>query len=409
MAKDFYDLVIIGGGPAGLALAAGLAPHVRRLALVEQHAIAPQLTTAFDGRTIALAHQGVQLLNQLGVWRTLQPQAEPIKRIRVADQFSPLALDFDSAELGAGPFGYMVENRHLRAALWARVQAAKNVHLLAGTRVTALEVNGPLARVQAGPHVLNAALVIGADGRTSPSRNQLGIDNFGLTYNQHALVCTIEHDLPHNNVALEHFLPEGPFATLPLTSFAGISRSGIVWTAKPATVQALLALPEADFLQVLAKNGAGFLGVRKLHTPRASYPLALQHAHSYTAPHFVLVGDAAHAMHPIAGQGFNMGLRDIACLIDLIINAQALGLRADDAFVLQRYEQQRRRDNQSMLIATDVLDRLFSNHSQMLASARQLGLAAVNAVPPLRRFFMRQAMGLGGSLDGGLNKRSVAA
>lgn len=411
---DIYDIAIIGGGPAGLALAAGLAPHVGSIALIERSTIASQISTAFDGRTTALAHQGVTLLQRIGAWRELSKHAEPITHIRVADQFSSLKLDFRVEELNLGPFGMMVEQRHLRQSLWTRVQAAKNVTVFEGDAVDALDVSGYQAALSVGGKKIQANLAIGADGRTSPSRQQLGISGFGLTYNQHALICTVEHSLPHNNVALEHFLPEGPFATLPLTSVKGggersargrrpdsaqsqlpaIYRSGIVWTAKPDTVQALLALDESDFITALAENGAGFLGTLKLHTPRAMYPLALQHAASYTAPHFVLVGDAAHAMHPIAGQGFNMGLRDIACLIDLIIEAQNLGLRVDDSHVLTRYEQQRRGDNQRMLIATDLLDRLFSNRSQSLALARQIGISLVDRIGPLRRFFMTQAMGL---------------
>lgn len=394
MKQGVYDIAIIGGGPAGLALAAGLAPHAGRIAIIERGTLAPQMTVAFDGRTIALAHQGVQLLQRIGAWAELSKQAEPINHIRVADQFSPLKLDFKAEELNLGPFGMMVENRHLRHALWSRVKAAKNVTVFEGEAVSALDVTGPLAEVTIGKKSIRACLVIGADGRTSPSRQHLGIDGFGLTYNQHALICTINHSAPHDNVALEHFLPEGPFATLPLKDDKGKHRSGIVWTAKPETVAALLALSEDDFISALSRNGAAFLGDLSVATPRAMYPLALQHAASYTAPHFVLVGDAAHAMHPIAGQGFNMGLRDIACLIELIVEAKALGLRTDDGYVLSQYETRRRRDNQGMLIATDVLDRLFSNDSQTLALARQVGISLVDRIAPLRQFFMRQAMGL---------------
>jgi 2-octaprenyl-6-methoxyphenol hydroxylase len=406
-----FDIIIIGGGPAGLALAASL-PRDLNIALVEPNPIPPQLTVKFDGRTIALAHQGVELLRSAGVWKELQSNANPITEIRTTDRSSPLHLHFDSAEINQGPFGYMVENRHLRAALWRTVQARKSVtvftanvvdsdlsgHMadvtISDTRKASRGAVAPTAKQGAErTRHLTTQLVVAADGRASPSRARQQIDSFKITYNQQALVCTVEHTLPHNNVALEHFVAEGPLATLPLTG----NRSGIVWTAKPETITAMLALDDTSFLELLSANGAGFLGDLRMHTPRMSYPLHLQHAHSYTTPHFVMVGDAAHVMHPIAGQGFNMGLRDVACLVRLITEARARGLRPDDASVLTQYERQRRADNQAMLAATDVLDRLFATNAPLIGPLRRVGLAIVNHSGPLRRFFIRQAMGLEGN------------
>lgn len=401
MKSQTFDICIIGGGPVGLAVAAALswdavarsAEHARPLsvALIEQNDIAPTLTTKFDGRTIALAHQGIELLKCAGVWKELQQHAEPMQHIRIADQHSSLKLDFHAEELGVGPFGFMVENRHLRSALWQQVKKQKNVTVFCPASVKDFSLDGHMASVTLNNgDTINAALIIAADGRFSPSKKKQNISNFGFSYEELALTCTIEHSNPHNNIALEHFLPEGPLATLPLTG----NRSGIVWTAKPDTVKTLLDLDEDDFLQLLAQHGAGWLGDLKLHTPRVSYPLSLQHAHTYTAPHFVLVGDAAHVMHPIAGQGFNMGLRDVACLVRLIEDARTRGLRADDTSVLTQYEMRRRHDNQSMLAATDLIDRLFRSGNPLLKPARKIGLALVDAIGPLRRYFMAQAMGL---------------
>lgn len=386
-----YEAVVIGGGPAGLTMAAALAHLGLTVALVERAPFPPQLLPAFDGRTTAIAWQGYRFLQRIGAWDALASAASPINTIRIADTNSRHTLDFDSAELNQGPFGQIVENRHLRGTLLAYLRARRNVTFYNPASVTALETSGPLAVVTLdNGEKLAAPLVLAADGRGSPIRNMLGIGTFDITYDQHALVCTIKGSAPHRDIALEHFLPAGPFAVLPMQN----NCASIVWSASPAAVQTLLQLPEADFLQALSDAGASYMGDLELVSDRFYYPLSLKHARSYTAPHVALVGEAAHAIHPIAGQGFNLGLRDIECLYDLIAAARARGLRADDASVLGAYERLRRRDNQTMAAATDVLDRLFSNDIWPVARLRQWGLSGVQAIGPLRRFFMRRAMGL---------------
>ena len=399
-AANYYEIAVVGGGLAGLVAAAALAGLLaqkgKRLAMVEAQPFASHLTPAFDGRTTAIAWQGQQLLREIGLWTQLAKLAEPIKQIRVADTFAAPGLTFDSDELGQGAFGYIIENRHLRAILLAHLRSQKNIDIYNPASVSALDLAGPTAALtlETGKQI-NAALVLAADGKNSALRKLAGIETFDLSYNQKALVCVVACAAPHNNIALEHFLPEGPFAMLPMQPKKdGTTLMSIVWTVKPNTAAALLALGEADFVAAMVEAGAGYMQPLSLATPIAAFPLSLRHARHYTAPHLALIGEAAHAIHPIAGQGFNLGLRDIACLRDNLIAAYARGLRADDASVLGTYSRQRRADNQRMVGATDLLDRLFSTGHPTITRLRQRGLATVNANGPLRRFFMKQAMGM---------------
>ncbi len=400
---DYYEIAVVGGGLAGLVAAATMAGPLaakgQQLALVEAQPFASHLTPAFDGRTTAIAWQGQQLLREIGLWPQLAKLAEPIKQIRVADTFATPGLTFDSNELAketnSGAFGYIIENRHLRTILLAHLRSQKNIDIYNPASVSALDLAGPTATLTLdNGSQLNAALVLAADGKNSALRKLIDIDTFDLAYNQKALVCVVACAAPHHNIALEHFLPEGPFAMLPMQPDEnGTTMMSIVWTVKPDTAVALLALGEADFIAAMVEAGAGYMQPLHLATPVAAFPLSLRHARHYTAPHLALLGEAAHAIHPIAGQGFNLGLRDIACLRDSLIAAHARGLRADDASVLGSYSRQRRADNQRMVGATDLLDRLFSTGHPMITRLRQRGLAAVNANGPLRRFFMKQAMG----------------
>ena len=395
----YPEIAVAGGGLAGLTAAAALAPILakagQRLALIERQSFALHITPAFDGRTTAIAWAGRQLLSAIGLWPKLEPLAGPIDQISVADGFATSGLDFLSQELGAGPFGHIIENRHLRRVLLDHLASLPNVDLINPARVIALDLMGPTAKLTLDDgRTINAALALAADGKHSPLRDLAGIGTFNLAYDQQALVCVVETLHPHDNLALEHFLPQGPFAALPMRPQGKKNFVSIVWTVKPDTAAALLALGEGDFVDALSAAGLAYLQPLRLTAPRATFPLGLRHARRYTDQHFALVGEAAHAIHPIAGQGFNLGLRDITVLRDLLVEAHALGLRADDALVLNGYARSRRRDNQQMVGATDALDRLFSNAIPGLARARQLGLAAVNANAPLRRFFMRKAMGM---------------
>lgn len=290
--------------------------------------------------------------------------------------------------MGDNPFGWIVENYFFHQALQKRVRALKNVRLVNGT-VENLETDDNEARVTlADGRIFSASLAIGADGRSSPSREQMNIPTYGWKYDQTAIVCTIKHSLSHKNVAVEHFLPGGPLATLPMTG----QRCSIVWTEKNAAADALNKMSDADFTAALQEKVEDWLGKIKLCGPRVAYPLSLQHAKRYTAKRFALIGDSAHGIHPIAGQGFNLGIGDIGALIDELTRAANLGLDIGGAGVLRAFEKRRKFANGNMVLMTDALDRLFSNSIPPIEAARRYGIGAVQQLPPLRRFFMRTAM-----------------
>ena len=325
----------------------------------------------------------------------MEPHAAPIRHIRVSEGESPLFLHYDERDTGGPPFGYMVENRFIRKALFDRIPTLDTVRLLAPARVDGLErsASGVEARLADGRRI-SARLVVGADGRASGVRAGAGIRVTGWPYRQTAIVCTVAHERPHDSVAREHFLPTGPFAVLPLPG----NRSSIVWTESKDLAPAIMALDEAEFLAELERRFGDTLGRLRVVGPRWSYPLSLQHAETAIALRLALVGDAAHAMHPIAGQGLNMGLRDAAALTEVLAEARRLGLDIGADTVLERFQRWRRFDNTLMLAMTDGLNRLFSNTIGPVRLARGLGLAAVNRMPPLKRLIVRSAMGLAGRL-----------
>jgi 2-octaprenyl-6-methoxyphenol hydroxylase len=318
----------------------------------------------------------------------------------VSDGDSLLFLHYDHREVGDEPLGYIIENRFTRRALYAALARVANVSLIAPAEVAALErastrVNARLA----DGRVIAARLAIACDGRNSPMREAAGIRSVAWRYPQHGIVCSVAHEHPHNGVAHERFLPAGPFAMLPLPrSPDRANRSSIVWTERAELVSTMMALDDAAFAAEIARRFGGSLGAISVAGPRWSYPLALVHAERYTAPRLALAGDAAHAIHPIAGQGLNLGLRDVAALAETLADAARLGQDIGTADVLARYERWRRFDNMLLAAVTDGLVRLFSNDVAPVRIARDLGLAAVNRLPPLKRLFMRHAMGVVGDL-----------
>ena len=390
--SSIADVIIVGGNHSGLSLAAALGSAGLRVICLER-APSPQKAKAkWDGRTVALSYRSVQLLTVAGVWPYLKPKACPIQDIRVADQDSLLCLDFHSHEVSVHPFGWIVENVLFRQALEKRLRQLPNVTVIHEASVADIDPGMAHAcvRLEDGRH-MKASLVVAADGRGSRCRELAGISTYGWDYHQTAIICTIAHSLPHKNVAVEHFQPGGPFATLPMTG----NRSSIVWTEKTGAAAALMAMDIEDFTALLQQRVEPYLGSVQLLGQRASYPLNLQHARRYTSRRLVLVGDAAHGIHPIAGQGLNLGLSDIEVLVDELTQAHEMGLDPGDPSVLRRYEKRRRFDNGNMVIMTDLLDRLFSNAVPSVQAARRLGLGLVQNMPRLRRFFMRTAMGVG--------------
>jgi len=395
MADQKIDILIIGGGLAGGTLACILAAQGVETVVIDREAPSTVLDPEYDGRASAIALGSQRVLCGAGLWNDLADDSATIQDIRVADGDSLMFLHYDHQDLDGEPFGFMVENRRHRAALAKRFKSLEKLTVRAPDQLESLErtADGVTAVLQSGD-TIRARLVVGADGRGSEIRKRAGIQLTGWSYNQCGIVCTVRHEKPHNNVAYEHFLPAGPFAILPLMG----DQSCIVWTERSALTPAMMALDEAEFGAELSNRFGDFLGKVEVVGPRWSYPLSLQFAERSIDERLVLIADAAHGMHPIAGQGLNMGLRDVAALAEVIIDAQRLGLDMGAATVLDRYERWRRFDNTLMLAMTDILNRLFSNDIAPVRMARDFGLGVVNKIPPLKRLFMRHAMGLVGEL-----------
>ena len=394
------DIAVVGGGLSGLALAIACAAAGIETAVIDREDPGKFRDAAYDGRTTAIAYGSQQVLKGIGVWDALSADAEPIREIRVADGNSPLFLHYDRAEIDAEALGYIVENRLLRGALQDRAEALPSLTLYAPRAVDVAEFEDARARLTLsdGGHIA-AALVVGADGRNSPMREAAGIKTWRKSYRQVAIVCVARHEKPHRGVAVEHFRAAGPFAILPMSTLKdGTHRSSIVWTEDEHDAPALLALEDKSFARQLASRFGDFLGRVEPEPGRWSYPLALIQAERYAAPRLALIGDAAHVIHPIAGQGWNLGVRDIAALAELLVDAHRLGLDLGSSDLLRRYERWRRFDSLTLTTVTDGLNRLFANDFPPLKLARDLGLAAVNHAPGLKRFFMRHAMGVTGDL-----------
>ncbi|HTJ64433.1 MAG TPA: UbiH/UbiF/VisC/COQ6 family ubiquinone biosynthesis hydroxylase [Alphaproteobacteria bacterium] len=396
-----FDVAVVGGGIAGATFAAILGDAGLKVALIERQPPAALEGSAYDGRTTAITYGSRKMLEAAGLWVGLAPHACPIDDIRVADNSSPLFLHFDSREVGDDPLGSIVENRLIRIALRERVDQIANVTQISPATVSGLDTEGETARVSlADGRIVTADLVIGADGRESFIRGAAGIKTIGWTYKQQAVVTIMGHELGHENVAVENFLPPGPFAMLPMVDAPdGAHRSSIVWTDHLEAVPLYMKLDKAAFDAELQKRAGDWLGKVWELGPRFAYPLSLRHATRYVARRVALIADAAHVIHPIAGQGLNLGMRDIGLLAELLIDQRRMGLDLGDPELLRRYEAKRRGDNFAFSAATDILDRLFSNDIPPIRAARRIGLGAVNRVPPLRRFFMRRAMGAAGALS----------
>ncbi len=401
MKSERFDVAIVGGGIAGTTMAAILGGAGLRTALIERQPPAALGSIAYDGRTTAITFGSRRVLEAAGLWAALAPHACPIDDIRVADGRSPLFLHFDSREVGDEPLGLIVENRLIRQSLYDRINAIEAVTQIAPAAVTAIEVSGSVARLTlAEGQDITADVIIGADGRDSFIREASGIETIGWAYKQQAIVTIMGHELPHSNIAVENFLPPGPFAILPMTDgLDGVHRSSVVWTDHSETVPLYMKLDAAQFDAELRRRSGDWLGRVWEIGPRFTYPLQLRHAKRYIGPRVALIADAAHVIHPIAGQGLNLGMRDIALLAELLVDHRRAGLDLGDPVLLKRYEKARRADNVAFSAATDVLDRLFSNDIPPITLARQVGLGAVNQVPPLRRFFMRRAMGAAGAIS----------
>ncbi|NNL17784.1 MAG: 2-octaprenyl-6-methoxyphenyl hydroxylase [Boseongicola sp.] len=393
------DIVIAGGGLNGTSLGLALASVGFDVTIVDPVPPDTRADRDFDGRGYALSIASQRVLKALGVWSDIAKDAQPILDIKVTDGRpgegpSPLMLAFDHAEIEEGPMGYMVQDRNLRPALLAAVETA-GIRQLNEMRVVEQtpDANGVSVMLDDGT-ALRARLLVGCDGKSSSVASRAGIKRTGWEYGQTALVCAIEHELPHDGTAHQFFMPSGPLAILPLTG----NRASIVWTESTERGEEIQSLGDDDYLDILRPRFGDFLGDISLAGKRFRYPLGLSLAQSFVGPRVALVGDAAHAVHPIAGQGLNAGLKDVAALAEVLADAIRRGEDIGRDDVLARYRQWRRFDTATLALATDGFNRLFSNDNSFLRALRDLGLGAANALPGLRRGLIREAAGLTGDL-----------
>ncbi|HWA92591.1 MAG TPA: FAD-dependent monooxygenase [Rhizomicrobium sp.] len=405
------DVIIGGGGMVGLTLGLALAQGGLKVVVADPLPRSTVTGAAFDGRVSALAYAAVRMYRALGVWPHLAPNAEAIEDILVTDAApgrapSPFSLHFDGAEAGTS-LGHIAENRHIRESLFAAVDATPNLTLIAPASLGDLVV-GPrdvTARLSNGETV-SARLAVAADGRDSAMRERMRIGVVGWDYPQTGIVATVAHEKPHRGVAYEHFLPAGPFAILPMTPASSseavgqkyFNRSSLVWTERAALAPQMMKLDDAAFDAEIAKRFGDHLGRTEAAGPRWSYPLKFHLARDYVRPRFALAGDSAHGIHPIAGQGLNLGLKDAAALSETVLDAARLGLDYGALDILKRYERWRRFDSFTLGVATDALTRLFSNDIAPVRAIRDLGMGIVDRIGPARRFFMRHAGGDVGKL-----------
>ncbi len=430
-----YDVVIVGAGLIGISLALKLKQQDLRIALVENKPFHPpqqniDLASNLlkpDGRASALAFSSLQLLRQIHLHKTIETYAQPIWDIRVCDghamrglsklflHFShhesevyiqknndPLQTKQDTSQSQLDkpsginePLGAIIDNNILRNAL---LQAASNLEVIAPAKVIGFTNQSDIGELvlESGVHenlttkTIKARLVVACDGARSTLRDLAAINYNCVDYKQTAIVCTLQHKHDHNGTAVELFLPSGPFAMLPMTN----RRSSIVWSERTDLAKHFLNMPKAHFMAFLKERFGDWLGDIELVSQIYSYPIHLVHAQRYYAKNLVLVGDAAHSIHPIAGQGLNLGLRDVACLAGLLAQHTKAGLRLDSELLLQTYQRQRLGDNIAIITATDQINRLFSNDCEPIRHARNAGLALVQMIPQLRRSFMHNAMGV---------------
>lgn len=393
------DVLISGGGLVGQTLALALARHGVSSQIVDPADPAAAIAPGFDGRASAIASAVWQMFDVIGIATRLAAYACPIRAIKVSDGGQAGELDFVTAD-DAPALGMMVENRRLRLALAAAVADASLVRLFAPAKVALREsdAHGVTLTLADGTR-LAAPLLIVAEGRRSPTRDALGFTVASWSYHHHAMVGAVAHAKPHDHVAHEIFFPEGPFALLPLLDDEqGRHRSAFVWSVSEKQGPAFARLGDRGFTAELEKRAGGILGAMELVAPRMTYPLGFQHSARIVGPRVALVGDAAHGIHPIAGQGLNLGLRDVAALAEVLVEGARLGLDLGDAALLARYQRWRGLDNLMVGLATDGLTRLFGIPGRAASAVRRAGLGAVQRLPMLKRFFMNEARGEAGDL-----------
>jgi 2-octaprenyl-6-methoxyphenol hydroxylase len=389
--KIITDVSIVGGGLTGSIIALSLAQYGITSSIIEKNKNQLMLNKNYDTRTTALAPSSKDLLSSINIWESLKQDIGFINEIRVSDGDSPLFLHFDKHDIGDKTLGFMIKNSVLRIKINTAILNDKHITLISPATVENISINNDTTVLSLNNGIeVNSDLIIGADGKNSSIRNKSNINTIGWEYNQTAIITNIKHDLSHNNIAHERFLKSGPLAILPLkNSFS----SSIVWTESTKNASSFLTLNKEDFENELATRIGSFLGKIYLYENRFSYPLILKIAKNYISDRVVLIGDAAHTIHPIAGQGLNLGIRDIKTLAKILANAKKYGLDLGSKSILNEYQKIRRSENLLMGITTDFLNNLFSSDAPPVKLVRDLGLNFINNLSSLKEQFIHHAIG----------------
>ncbi len=399
MQKDF-DIIVIGGGINGQIMSLAAAHAGFSVALIDQKKIIKSTLQEFDGRAYAIAFSSVQMMKNLKLWEKIGETAQPILNIKVSHGTidrgpASTTLQFNNADIEESPMAQMLEDRFLRQCLNVEIKKNALVKLIEQSKVTELnEFKNKKQLTLDSKSKLQGSLIVASDGIDSPSAKAIGIRKTGWKYKQRGLVCAVEHEYSSANTAYQYFLPEGPLAILPLKN----NTASIVWTESLQNASTITEMNDAEYINVLRARFGDFLGQFKLTGKRLSFPLKLSISEKYVADKFAVIGDAAHGYHPIAGQGLNAGMRDIAALVEVISSARDRGEKFSSINVLNRYQEWRRFDNQTLGFATDNLNKIFSSYDPLLATLRNLGMKMVDKSSYGKSAFMRQAAGLNGDL-----------
>ena len=394
------DIIIVGGGLNGSLMAIAAANIGFSTIVLDSKDNEASAENRFDGRSYALALSSVRLLKNLDIFEDIIDKSQPILDIKILDGKlvqgpSQFSLHFDNNEIHDGPMGQMVEDRFIRKALFTKINKNKQIDYKFNSKVTEhKKQSGYISVTLDNGKKLNTKLLVGADGRNSELANRADIKKSGWKYNQSALVCAIEHEADHNGVAWQYFMPSGPLAVLPMTG----KRSCIVWTEQNANAKAINLFDETRYTKILAARLGNFLGKFKIIGDRHTYPLELSIADRFIDERLALIGDAAHSVHPIAGQGLNAGFKDIAVLAHIIQDAHNRGEDLGSLGVLKRYEEWRRFDSAQLAYSTDLFNKLFSNENEALRLARNIGLKLLDSIPVAKRNIIKEAAGITGEL-----------
>jgi len=392
--KQAYDIIIVGGGMAGASLAIALSGHDLRIALVEAAPLKVDAVPNYDDRGIALAQGSQRIFSALDVWKDMADSAEPIQHIHVSEQGGFGFTHLDAEEEQVTALGHVITARNLGTALLNRLNKLDDIHIIAPGRVHWVNIEADLAHVGLDGKTLSSRLLVAADGGNSFVRQQLCFDVKRREYGQSAITANVTPGRPHNNIAYERFTRNGPMALLPMTE----QRCALVWTVKDDMLGEMLSLDDATFLTRVQHQFGWRLGRFLRAGKRSSYPLSQLYVPDTVKHRAVVIGNAAHTLHPVAGQGFNLGIRDVAALAEVVLQGIHSGEDPGDIAVLQRYQDWRRKDQQKVVQLTDALVRSFSNDMLPLRLVRNMGVLALEGLSPARHVIARAAMGLQGRL-----------